>query len=131
VIPAGATVNGRVVESRHSSRAGQEAVLRVAFTSVSYGGGSYPIDATAGAVPSKLVSRDSNAEKAAKVGGGVALGAILGHVIGHGTGATVAGAVAGAAAGTAVAIGTATVDRVIPAGSRVELTLDAPVEVKG
>jgi outer membrane biosynthesis protein TonB len=130
MIPAGATVNGRVTESRASNRAGEDAVLRITFTSISSGGHTYPIDATTVDVPSKLVTRDSNAAKAAKVGGGAVVGAILGRVIGgKSTKATIAGAAVGAAAGTAVAMGTADVDRVIPAGSRATVRLDGPVRV--
>jgi outer membrane biosynthesis protein TonB len=130
MIPAGATVNGRITESRASNRAGEEAVLRITFTSISSGGNTYPIAATTVDVPSKLVTRDSNATKAAKVGGGAVVGAILGRVIGgKSTKATIAGAAVGAAAGTAVAMGTADVDRVIPAGSRATVRLDGPVRV--
>jgi hypothetical protein len=129
LIPAGATVNGRVTESRASGRAGQDAVLRVTFTSISSAGHSYPIDATTVDVSSKLVTRDSNAKKAAKVGGGAVLGAIVGRVLGgKSTKATIAGAAVGAAAGTAVAMGTGDVDRVIPAGSRATVRLDGPVK---
>jgi hypothetical protein len=129
LIPAGATVNGRVTESRASNRAGEDAVLRVTFTSIRSGGHTYPIDATTVDVSSKLVNRDSNAAKAAKVGGGAVLGAIVGRVLGgKSTKATIAGAAVGAAAGTAVAMGTADVDRVIPAGTRATVRLDGAVK---
>jgi hypothetical protein len=131
LIPAGATVNGRVTESRASSKAGEDAVLRVTFTSISSGGQSYPIDATTVEVASKLVNRDSNAAKAAKVGGGAVVGAVLGRILGgKSTKATVAGAAVGAAAGTAVAMGTADVDRVIPAGTRATVRLDGAVRAE-
>jgi hypothetical protein len=129
LIPAGATVNGRVTESRASSRAGEDAVLRVTFTSIRSGGHTYPIDATTVDVSSKLVNRDSNAAKAAKVGGGAVIGAIVGRVLGgKSTKATIAGAAVGAAAGTAVAMGTADVDRVIPAGTTATVRLEGAVK---
>lgn len=130
LVPAGATVRGQVTESRKSGRAGEEAYIGITFTSVSHNGNSYPLDASTVHVPSRLVTRDSNVEKAAKVGGGAALGAIVGRVIGGGTGGTIAGAAVGAAAGTAVAMGTADVDRVIPAGSQVTVRLDSSVRVE-
>ena len=130
LIPAGATVRGQVTESRKSGRAGEEAYIGITFTSVSYDGDTYPIDASTVNVPSKLVSRDSNVEKVAKVGGGAAIGAVVGRVIGGGTKGTIAGAAIGAAAGTAVAMGTADVDRVIPAGSQVTVRLDSSVRVE-
>lgn len=130
LIPAGATVRGQVTESRKSGRAGEDAYIGITFTSVSYDGNTYPIDASTVNVPSKLVSRDSNVEKVAKVGGGAAIGAIVGRVIGGGTKGTIAGAAVGAAAGTAVAMGTADVDRVIPSGSQVTVRLDSSVRVE-
>lgn len=130
LVPAGATVRGQVTESRKSGRAGDEAYIGITFTSVSHNWNSYPLDASTVNVPSRLVTRDSNAEKAAKVGGGAALGAIVGRVIGGGTGGTIAGAAVGAAAGTAVAMGTADVDRVIPAGTQVTVRLDSSVRVE-
>jgi outer membrane lipoprotein SlyB len=130
LVPAGATVRGQVTESRKSGRAGEEAYIGITFTSVSYDGNTYPIDASTVNVPSRLVSRDSNVEKVAKVGGGAAIGAIVGRVIGGGTKGTIAGAAVGAAAGTAVAMGTADVDRVIPAGSQVTVRLDSSVRVE-
>lgn len=130
MIPAGATVRGQVTDSRKSGRAGENASLGITFTSISYGGRSYPIDSSASNVPSKLVSRDSNAQKAAKVGGGAAAGAVIGRVLGKSTKSTIAGAAIGAAAGTAVAMGTADVDRVIPAGSQVTVRLGSAVRVE-
>ena len=130
LIPAGATVRGQVTESRKSGRSGEDAYIGITFTSVSHDGNTYPIDASTVTVPSKLVTRDSNVEKAAKVGGGAAIGAIVGRVIGGGTKGTIAGAAVGAAAGTAVAMGTADVDRVIPSGSQVTVRLDSSVRVE-
>lgn len=131
VIPAGATVRGRVTDVQSSGRAGQKASISVAFTSISYGGETYSIDGTVtDAPPVRLVTRDGNTEKAAKIGGGAAAGAILGRVIGKSTKSTVAGAAIGAAAGTAVAMGTADVDAVISAGSTATIRLNSPVRVQ-
>ena len=129
LIPAGATVRGRVTESRKSGRAGEQAQLRLDFTSVSYGGETYSLSATTLDAEAKLVTRDSKASQAAKVGGGAVAGAVLGRVLGKNTKSTVAGAAIGAAAGTAVAMGTADVDAVIPAGARITGRLDSPVRV--
>jgi len=131
MIPAGATVQGRVVESRESGRAGQDAHIAVEFTSISHAGQTYSISGSALDAPVRLVTRDSNAEKAAKIGGGAAVGAVLGQVIGRNTRSTIAGAAIGAAAGTAVAMGTAEVDAVIDSGSLVTIRLDRGVTVSG
>ena len=130
LVPAGATVRGRVTQVSKSGRAGQQAQLRIDFTSVSYGGETYSLSATTLDADAHLVTRDSKATQAAKVGGGAVAGAIIGRVIGKSTRATVAGAAVGAAAGTAVAIGTADVDAVIPAGASVTARLDTPVRVE-
>lgn len=131
LIPAGATVRGRVTESRKSGNAGEQAHLKIDFTSIAFGGRSYSIDATTLEAEARLRSRSSTTEKAAQVGGGAAIGAIIGQVIGRNTKSTVAGAAIGAAAGTAVAMGTDDVDAVIPAGGRVTIRLDRTVEVRG
>lgn len=130
LIPAGATVRGRVVESRESSRAGQDASLAIAFTSIVSEGSTYSIAGSATNTPVRLVTRDSRTEQAAKVGGGAAVGAIIGRVLGRDTKSTIAGAAVGAAAGTAVAIGTANVDAVVDAGSNVTVRLDRSITVE-
>jgi hypothetical protein len=130
LIPAGATVRGRVTDSRPSERAGQQASITLAFDAVSFEGRNYSINATVVDVPVRRVTRDSKGEQAAKIGAGAAAGAVLGQVIGKNTRSTVAGAAVGAAAGTAVAMGTADVDAVIPSGARVVIRLDSPVNVQ-
>jgi hypothetical protein len=130
LIPAGATVRGRVTESRDASRAGQQPSLAVEFTSISHGGNTYNISGSATNTPVRLVTRDTKVEQAAKVGGGAAVGAVLGQVIGRNTRSTVAGAAIGAAAGTAVAIGTADVDAVVEQGSNVTIRLDRGITVE-
>lgn len=129
-IPAGATVRGRVTKSAKSGRVGETAVITVAFEAVSFNGRSYPLQATVIEANPERRNRTPTSESVAKAAGGAAAGAILGRVIGGGTGSTIKGAVIGAAAGTAIAMGTADVDAVLPAGSRLVIRLDAPVEVR-
>lgn len=131
VIPAGATVRGRVTQAQAAGNAGQRPVLSVAFTSVSHGGETYPLSGSVVEAPHvRQVNRDSRTTTAAKVGGGAAAGAVVGRVIGRDTRSTIAGAVVGAAAGTAVAIGTADVDAVISPGATATVRLDSPVQVR-
>jgi outer membrane biosynthesis protein TonB len=132
VIPAGATVYGRVTTSQVSRRGGESARIGVAFTSIAYGGDRYSIEGSTviGEPAVRRVSRQSTAETAGKVAGGAAVGAIAGRVLGHGRGSTIAGAVIGAAAGTAVAAGTAQVDAIIPAGSSARIQIGHPVSVR-
>lgn len=131
VIPAGASVRGRVTDAQASSRGGQQARIGLAFTSISYGGDTWSLDATTvGLPPVRRVNRQGTGETAAKVAGGAAVGAVLGRVIGRDRDAAIAGAAVGAAAGTAVAIGTADVDAVINAGSTATVRLDSPISVQ-
>jgi hypothetical protein len=129
LIPAGATVRGQVTEARESGRAGQEASLGIAFSSITYGGETYSIDGSALNTPVRLVTRDSRTEQAAKIGGGAAVGAVLGQIIGRNTKSTIAGAAIGAAAGTAVAMGTGDVDAVVDEGASVTIRLDRAITI--
>jgi outer membrane biosynthesis protein TonB len=132
VIPAGATVYGRVTTASASRRGGQSASLQVAFTSIEYGGDRFSIEGSSVlAQPSaNRVSRQSTAQTAGTVAGGAAAGAVLGRVLGHGRRSTIVGAVIGAGAGTVVAANTATVDAVIPAGSHATVQTDQPISVR-
>jgi hypothetical protein len=132
VIPAGATVYGRVTTAQPSHRGGQSAQLGVTFTSIAYGGDRYSIEGSSvvGQPGVNRVSRQSTAETAGKVAGGAAAGAVLGRILGHSRRSTIAGAVIGAGAGTVVAANTATVDAVIPAGSHATIRTDQPISIR-
>jgi len=129
LIPSGATVRGRVTAVDKSDRVGDMAVIKLAFESISFGGRSYPLQATVVEAKPERRTRTTAKESAAKVAVGAAAGALLGQVLGKNTESTLKGAAVGAAAGTAIAMGTADVDAVLPAGSRMVIRLDAPVEV--
>jgi hypothetical protein len=130
VVPAGATVRGRLTEVNKSGQVGQTGVIKVAFESVSFGGRSYPLDATVTQANPQRHNRTTTAQTATKIGAGAAAGAVLGKVLGKSTKNTIKGAVIGAAAGTAIAMGTADVDVVLPAGSAMTIKLDSPIEVR-
>lgn len=129
VIPAGATVRGRVTQVQKSGRVGETAVMNLAFESVSFDGETYPLQASVVRANPERESRESTGEQVGKVAAGAAAGAILGRVLGKNTSSTVKGAVIGAAAGTAIAMGTADVDAVLRSGSTMTIRLDAPVSV--
>lgn len=130
LIPSGATVRGRVTAVDKSDRVGETAVIKLAFESISFGGRSYDLRATVVEANPERRTRTSKTESAAKVAAGAAAGAILGQVLGKDTESTLKGAAIGAAAGTAIAMGTADVDAVLPAGSRMVIRLDAPITVQ-
>lgn len=129
LIPSGATVRGRVTAVDKSDNVGDMAVIKLAFETISFGGRSYPLQATVVEANPERRTRTTAKESAAKVAVGAAAGALLGQVLGKNTESTLKGAAVGAAAGTAIAMGTADVDAVLPSGSRMVIRLDAPIEV--
>jgi hypothetical protein len=132
VVPAGATVRGRVTRSVASGGGlGRDAGISVTLTSISYGGERYPIDVSMVDAPAvRKQSRQSRGQTAATVAGGAAVGAIAGRVLGRDRRSTAIGAVAGAGAGTAVVVASHDIDAVIPAGSTATVRLDGPVSIR-
>jgi hypothetical protein len=132
VVPAGATVRGRVTRSVASGGGlGRDAALSVTLTSISYRGERYPIDVSMVDAPAvRRQSRQSRGQTAATVAGGAAVGAIAGRVLGRDRRSTAIGAAAGAGAGTAVVVASHDIDAVIPAGSTATVRLDGPVSVR-
>lgn len=130
LIPAGATVRGRLTGVNKSGHVGETGILKLAFEAVSFGGRSYPIDGTVVRANPQRSNRTSASSQVGKAAAGAAAGAILGRVIGKDTKSTVKGAIIGAAAGTAIAMGTADVDVVLPAGSSMDIRLDSPIEIR-
>jgi hypothetical protein len=130
LIPSGATVRGRLTQVDKSGHVGETGIIKLAFEAVSFGGRSYGMDASVLKANPQRSNRTSTAESAAKVGAGAVAGAVLGRVLGKNTKSTVKGAVIGAAAGTAIAMGTADVDVVLPAGSDLVIRLESPIEIR-
>jgi hypothetical protein len=130
VIPAGAQVTMTITEIRESENKGdQTGKLTLTPTQVAIGGRSYPIAASAEALDRHLQDRKTNAGDVAKVGAGAAAGAIVGRVVGGNTKGAVIGGIIGGAVGTQRAIETQDRDVVVPAGSRVELTLQSGLTI--
>ncbi len=128
VIPAGSTVHGTISEIKPGG-ASTDGTLKLAVTSVTVRGESYPIQATVASAATVRQGRGVTGKEAAKVGVGAAAGAIVGRIVGKDTKGAVIGGVAGAAAGAGVAAATRTVDVVLPAGAAVKITLDQPLSV--
>ena len=124
VIPAGATVTGRVTDVGRGR-------IGFAFSSVSHGGEHHPIDATVvTGPPTRRVNLDSGGERVAKVAAPAAAGAVLGRVIGRDRRSAAIGAVVGAAAGAAAAGATADVDTVVDPGATATIRLDGPIVIR-
>ncbi|WP_411279704.1 hypothetical protein [Gemmatimonas sp.] len=130
VIPEGATGTFEVIEARTAKNSNDQTSLTVKLVSVTYGGRTYPLEATVQSATAERVRSASKGTDAKKVAGGAILGAIAGQIIGKNTKGTVIGAAAGAAAGTAAAAATANFDTCINAGAGISATLDAPVTVR-
>ena len=129
IVPAGATVRGRVTAVAASNRVGQTAAIKLAFEAISFGGESYPLQASVERADVQQSNRTSGTETAGTIAAGAAAGAILGQVLGKNTESTLKGAAIGAAAGTAIAMGTSDVDAVLAQGAEVVIRLDQPITV--
>lgn len=130
IIPAGSKVTMTITEIRESENKGdQTGKLTLTPTEVAIGGRSYPLMASAEALDRHLKDRKTNAGDVAKVGAGAAIGALAGRVIGGNTKGAVIGGVIGGAVGTQRAVETQDRDVVVPAGSRVQLTLQGGLTI--
>jgi hypothetical protein len=128
VIPKGSKVYltiAAIHESENKSDKTGKLVLTPTLVSIS--GKTYPLKGSATALDRTLKDRKTNAGDLAKVGVGAGAGALLGTAVtGGSTKGAVIGGVAGAAVGTQRAIETQDRDVVVPAGSRLKVTLGAP-----
>lgn len=131
LVPEGARVFGRVVESRASEGPDDPAVLRLSPESVEVEGVQRPLRATLVEAEVEVGSRDSDAETAGKVAAGAAVGALLGQIVGRDTKSTVGGAAAGAAAGTAVAVASRGGHAVMGAGARLVFRVNETIVLGG
>ena len=124
VIPAGSKVTMTITEIHESENKGDKTgKLTLTPTAVEIAGESHALDGSAVALERTLRDRKTNAGDVAKVGAGTAIGAIAGRVIGGNTKGAIIGGVIGGAVGTQRAVETQDRDVVVPANSRVEVTL--------
>jgi hypothetical protein len=124
-IPAGAVVQGSVMEVERGGKVKERAKLGIRFHTVVLADGTRLNIRTdsivrEGASPAK--------ESAAKIGGAAAGGAILGAILGGGKGAVIGGSI-GAAGGTAATMAGDRQPAVLPAGSTVSVRVQQPVTV--
>jgi hypothetical protein len=127
VIPAGSKVTLTITQIHESENKGDKTgKLTLTPTAVEIQGQSYALEGSAEALERTLRDRKTNAGDVAKVGAGTAAGAIVGRVIGGNTKGAVIGGIIGGAVGTQRAIETQDRDVVVPASSKVEITLTGP-----
>jgi hypothetical protein len=127
LVPEGSMLEGRVLESRASAGADEEAILVLSIESLTMNGGSYPLLASVMEAEMQTSARDSGTRSAAKVATGAAAGAVIGQILGRDTRSTVGGAAAGAAAGAGVAISTRDGHAEIQEGARLVVQINEPV----
>lgn len=129
VIPAGATVNGKITEVKPAPNPRTPGTLTLSVTSVTVRGNSYPIEAAVDSIETTHKGRGVTGGDAAKVGAGAAAGAILGRVIGGNSKGTVVGGVIGGIAGAGVASHTKDSDIVLPKGAHIIIRLTKELTV--
>ncbi len=122
VIPAGATVTGKVVDAKSKGKVKGEARLELAATSISVHGKTYPIQASM----QGLSEKGKGKRTAATTGGGAAGGALIGGLAGGGKGAGI-GALVGAGVGFAGGAFTGNKQIELPAESQLSFKLSAPL----
>lgn len=130
VIPAGATVTLTATTLKRSENANDPIVMEFAVNSVSFGGKTYPLDASIDNMPVTKTRNEPKSKDAQKVAIGAAVGAIAGQILGKNTKSTVIGGAAGAAAGAAAAAATANYEGCVQNTSTVTVKLNAPVQVR-
>jgi hypothetical protein len=121
-VPKGAQVTGAVSDVKESGRVKGKASLGLAFDRIVVRGETHRIQ-TARVM---LEAQDKKSDDVKKGGIGAGLGAVVGGIAGGGTGAAI-GAVAG---GTGAVLGTKGREIEVPAGTVVNVLLQAPLTVQ-
>lgn len=131
-VPAGATVFGHVSGLHVANLPTEQAVIRLAFDSLTFYGRSYPFDASISSV--RVENEPTVATAGSTVRGaatGAAAGAVLGAIISGGElGKIISGGLLGAAAGTVISLGVGGTQSVIPAGSRMTIRSTQAVQLR-
>ncbi len=122
VIPAGATVAGKVVDAQSKGKIKGEARLELAATGITVHGKRYPMQASMAG----LSEKGKGKRTAATTGGGAAGGALIGGLAGGGKGAGI-GALVGAGVGFAGGAFTGNKQIELPAEAQLSFKLSAPL----
>ena len=125
IIPAGARVEGVVVDAKPMGHFKGGALLELRLDSIHVNGEQLPLHTATFA--QSLSGKGKRTGILA--GGGAGLGAIIGGIAGGGKGAAI-GAIAGGGAGTAGAAYTGNKEILLPAESAVAFTLKEPLKIR-
>ncbi len=123
-IPAGAKVEGVVVDAKPLGRFAGGALLQLRLNSIQVDGEQMPVQTATFTQTLKGKGKRTGV----MVGGGAGLGALIGGLAGGGKGALIGGA-AGAGAGTAGTAFTGNKEIVLPAESAVSFKLTQPLKI--
>ncbi len=124
VVPEGAAVQGKVVEVQNAARLSGKAMLSLELSRLRYNGNTYDLHTNQYSKQGPSQDRRS----LLTIGGGAGLGALLGAIFGGGKGAAI-GAVAGAGTGTGAQAARKGTAIYLPAETRFNLRLEAPLTV--
>jgi hypothetical protein len=124
VIRKGADARVRLVQARSAGHMTGQSELQVELVGLAIGGQTFAVESAA--VQKTGASRGKRT--AETIGGGAALGGLIGAIAGKGKGAAI-GAAVGAGAGTAVQGATKGQQIQIPAETKLDFTLRAPITV--
>ena len=125
VIPAGARVQGVVVDAKPMGHFAGGALLSLRLDSIHVNGEQLPLHTSMFTQPLKGKGKRTGVI----IGGGAGLGALIGGLAGGGKGAAI-GAAAGAGAGTAGSAYTGNKEITLPAESAVAFTLKSPLKIR-
>lgn len=125
LVPKGARVEGKVVESDEGGRVKGRAELAVRLTQLQVNEGK-TVEVETNTLGRE--AKDTHGQDAAKIGIGAGVGAVIGAIAGGGKGAGI-GAASGGAAGTGLVLATRGKAAVLPAESVLSFRLRAPVTI--
>jgi hypothetical protein len=124
IVPSGADAYVKLVEAKSAGRVTGRSELGLELTSIVFQGKTYNV--VSSDVKQSGTSRGK--QSAERIGGGAALGALIGAVAGGGKGAAI-GAAVGGGAGTGVQVFTKGQQVKIPSETRLDFTLQQPLEI--
>ena len=124
IVPAGADAYVKLVDAKSAGRVTGRSELGLELASIVFQGKTYNV--VSSDVKQSGTSRGK--QSAERIGGGAAVGALIGAIAGGGKGAAI-GAAVGGGAGTGVQVFTKGQQVKIPSETRLDFTLQQPLEI--
>ena len=124
VVPAGADANLKLIYAKSAGQMTGRSGLGLELSSISFQGKTYNVVSS----EVRRAGASRGKQTAERVGGGAALGALIGAIAGGGRGAAI-GAAVGGGAGTGAQVWTHGQQVRIPAETRLDFTLERPLDV--